>query len=254
MFEYNPYRRRSFAEPRRVQVWPPRPAPPRPAVAEPEVEEGQPPVGDRFVDQVTPMSPPTSNESSPLFNPAAAQAFTAALQRENSELRQALEKAQAGAVQQQEALRQAQAEQAALQAKLKAASDPWQERFLSLQAELGDLRARWQRRFADEAEQQKQRLLRSFLPFADHLQWAVQHGDSSEAALQTMLKDFLHTLAMEGVAPIEAAGRPFDPTEHEAVSVIAADAVEPGTVVDVVSPGYRYKDALLRPARVQVSQ
>ncbi|WP_423224385.1 nucleotide exchange factor GrpE [Candidatus Amarolinea aalborgensis] len=254
MFEYNPYRRRSFAEPRRVQVWPPRPAPTRPAVAEPEVEEGQPPVGDRFVDQVTPMSPPSSNEASPLFSPAAPPAFTTALQRENSELRQALEKAQAEAVQQQEALRQVRAEQAALQARLKAAGDPWQERFLALQTELGDLRARWQRRFADEAEHEKQRLLRSFLPFADHLQWAVQHGDSSEVALQTMLKDFVHTLAMEGVTPVEAAGRPFDPTEHEAVSVTAADGVEPGMVVDVVSPGYRYKDALLRPARVRVSQ
>lgn len=249
MFEYNPYRRQSFAEPRRVQVWPP-----RPAVAEPEVEEGQPPVGDRFIDQVTPMSPPSSHEAPVLFSPTAPPAVITALQRENSELRQALEKAQAEAAQQQAALRQAQAEQAALQAKLRAASDPWQERFLALQAELSELRARWQRRFADEAEQEKQRLLRAFLPFADHLQWAVQHGDSSVTALQTMLKDFVHTLAMEGVTPIEATGRPFDPTEHEAVSVTAADGVEPGTVVAVVSTGYRYKDALLRPARVRVSQ
>ena len=48
--------------------------------------------------------------------------------------------------------------------------------------------------------------------------------------------------------------RPLDPNQHEAVSVTAADTVEPGMIVDVVSPGYRYKDVLLRPARVRVSQ
>ena len=160
---------------------------------------------------------------------------------------------QSQVVQLEQALQQAQTERDEL-AKVTATTDPWQQRFLALQAELGDLRARWQRRFADEAEQEKQRLLRAFLPFADHLQWAVQHNDGSVAAMQAILKDFTHTLAVEGVTSVEATGQPFDPTQHEAVSVTAADAVAPGMIVDVVSPGYRYKDVLLRPARVRVSQ
>lgn len=257
MFEYNPYHRRPPMAPRRVRVWPPRPTPAQPPAIEPDLDAGLA-LLDQAVDPVTPLRGPASNELPILFDTAERRADAAGLKAENSRLHQALEKQQAQVTQLQQALHLAQAEKAALQVELEkttaVAINPWQQRFLALQAEMGDLRARWQRRFAGEAEQEKQRLLRSFLPFADHLQWAVQHGDGSATALRPMLNDFLHTLEMEGVKPLEAAGQPFDPALHEAVSVTSADGVEPGTVVDVLNAGYRYQDVLLRPARVRVSQ
>jgi molecular chaperone GrpE len=55
---------------------------------------------------------------------------------------------------------------------------------------------------------------------------------------------------------MEAAGEPFDPSRHEAVEVASAEeaGAEPGTVLQVVQPGYVLDGRVLRPARVRVAQ
>lgn len=221
------------------------------------MSDGAPPLSDQRAGAVTPPPGLASNGRHVADGRMAQPAAAAELLVENRALRAALTQAQDETTRRQQALAQVQAEAARLQEALQqkqTGGDAWEERFLALQAEMQQLRTRWQRRYADEAEREKQRLLRAFLPFADHLQWAVEHGDTSPAALQTILNDLLHTLTLEGVSHIEAQGQPFDPAVHEAVSVTAAADAEPGVVLDVVTPGYRYQNALLRPARVRVSQ
>jgi hypothetical protein len=51
------------------------------------------------------------------------------------------------------------------------------------------------------------------------------------------------------VRPIEALGKRFDPTLHEAVAM-EESAEAPGAVVGVVEDGYTISGRLLRPARV----
>ena len=60
-------------------------------------------------------------------------------------------------------------------------------------------------------------------------------------------------LESEGVSPIEALGRPFDPREHEAIAHIAATGRPEGEVVAEVRRGYRLRDRVLRAALVAVS-
>jgi molecular chaperone GrpE len=48
-------------------------------------------------------------------------------------------------------------------------------------------------------------------------------------------------------------GKAFDPARHEAVSTIADDDLEPGTIAYVVRPGYGPDDQVLRPASVVVA-
>jgi len=55
-----------------------------------------------------------------------------------------------------------------------------------------------------------------------------------------------------GLAPIDATGT-FDPLRHQAVSTVATDEVEPGTIVDVVRGGWTMGDAVLRFAQVRVA-
>ncbi|HEY5519756.1 MAG TPA: nucleotide exchange factor GrpE [Candidatus Limnocylindrales bacterium] len=61
-------------------------------------------------------------------------------------------------------------------------------------------------------------------------------------------------LASEGLSPIEAVGKPFDPREHEAVVQEERTDVADGTVVAELQRGYRIRDRVLRPAMVAVAR
>ena len=60
-------------------------------------------------------------------------------------------------------------------------------------------------------------------------------------------------LDSEGLTPIEAVGKPFDPHEHEAVTQEVTTAVPEGTVTQELQRGYRIRDRVLRPAMVAVA-
>ena len=57
------------------------------------------------------------------------------------------------------------------------------------------------------------------------------------------------------VTKIEALGKPFDPTLHQAVQTVPVEEGQtPETVVQVFQEGYMLKDRVLRPAMVVVAQ
>src|SRR6266508_4061552 len=64
------------------------------------------------------------------------------------------------------------------------------------------------------------------------------------------LSDILHE---EGLAPIEARGKPFDPELHEALMQTDEGEGE-AYVADVLRPGYTLKGRVLRPAGVRVAR
>ena len=55
-------------------------------------------------------------------------------------------------------------------------------------------------------------------------------------------------------AAIDPMGEPFDPGQHEAMSMFASPSAEPDSVIDVIQKGYALHARLLRPARVIVAQ
>jgi molecular chaperone GrpE len=60
-------------------------------------------------------------------------------------------------------------------------------------------------------------------------------------------------LAENGLQPIEAEEKTFDPNVHEAIAHEPSDRFAEGIVVRQTRRGYRFKDRLLRPAKVVVS-
>jgi molecular chaperone GrpE len=60
-------------------------------------------------------------------------------------------------------------------------------------------------------------------------------------------------LESEGVTPVDALGRPFDPHEHEALARVPNTGRPEGEVVAELRRGYRLRDRVLRPALVAVS-
>jgi molecular chaperone GrpE len=61
-------------------------------------------------------------------------------------------------------------------------------------------------------------------------------------------------LESEGLKPIEALGKQFDPHEHEAIAQEDRPGVAEGTIVAELQKGYRIRDRVLRPAMVAVAR
>ena len=133
------------------------------------------------------------------------------------------------------------------------ASD-YKDLYLRAMADMANFRRRTEERAREQVEEERRRLLNEFLEFADNLERAVAHQDEPglRSGLRLTSEGLQRFLAREGVEPVEAAGRPFDPQLHEAVSTVAGAAA--GRVVEVVRRGYRYHGRLLRPARVVVGR
>jgi molecular chaperone GrpE (heat shock protein) len=79
--------------------------------------------------------------------------------------------------------------------------------------------------------------------------------DALLAGLQLVVAQFDAALGALGLERIEAAGAPFDPALHEAVTLVAdRDPARAGTVVAEIQAGYRLAGRVVRPARVAVGR
>ncbi len=67
-------------------------------------------------------------------------------------------------------------------------------------------------------------------------------------------KQIADILEADGLKVIDALGKDFDPQYHHAIEKEHQDGVEPGKVIQVLQTGYTYKDRLLKPAMVKVSE
>jgi molecular chaperone GrpE len=129
----------------------------------------------------------------------------------------------------------------------------YKDKYLRATAEVENTRKRLERRYADQAEEEKKRLLRAFLTVTDNLERALAHsGDGFRDGIKLTYQELQRLLSREGVEPLEAIGQPFDPYYHEAVDTVAGDD-EVETVVGERQRGYLYRGELLRPAKVEVA-
>jgi molecular chaperone GrpE len=84
-----------------------------------------------------------------------------------------------------------------------------------------------------------------------------QEGSPEEPLAQGILltyRDLCGSLKGNGIEAVDPTGEKFDPHLHEAISTMAADGAESGTVVEVMQKGYRLGEQLIRPARVVVAE
>ena len=67
-------------------------------------------------------------------------------------------------------------------------------------------------------------------------------------------KTFKQILENNGVTKIEALGKPFDPAYHSAIETVSVEGTKSNIVVEEIMTGYTYKDRILRPSMVKVSE
>lgn len=140
--------------------------------------------------------------------------------------------------------------------RLKGALATEREQSLRLLAEFDNYRRRTneERAFAEEAG--KREILLALLDVMDDFDRALLHvGTAPDAVadglklIRQRLSDVLHS---NSVIPFDSEGQPFDPTIHEAMTMIDNEGAESGTVYAEARRGYFMNGKLLRPALVAV--
>ncbi|AKT52516.1 hypothetical protein ADJ73_01930 [Arsenicicoccus sp. oral taxon 190] len=100
-------------------------------------------------------------------------------------------------------------------------------------------------------------VIEALMPVLDEISLARQHGDLAEGTPFASIADKLQgALGRFGLEQFGEAGDAFDPTIHEALMHVEAElpeGVTGTTVVQVLQPGYRQGERVLRAARVSVA-
>lgn len=151
------------------------------------------------------------------------------------------------------------AEAAEVVERLAAELEELRDRHLRLAAEFENYRKRTRQELLKTRELGQAELAGRLLDALDDLARIAEapaDGTTVEAlhqGVELVERKLLKELADAGLKPIDAAGKRFDPNEHEALSSVpTADPEEDEVVAEVFVPGYRFRDRLLRPARVVV--
>jgi molecular chaperone GrpE len=140
--------------------------------------------------------------------------------------------------------------------RLKEELDTERERGLRMLAEFDNYRRRTRQEHALAEQDGKREVLLALLDVMDDFDRALLHlGEAPDAVadgLRLIRQRFSDVLHSNGVTPFDSEGKPFDPTVHEAMTVIDSDGEESGTVYTEHRRGYFINGELLRPARVAV--
>ncbi|MCD9026878.1 nucleotide exchange factor GrpE [Luteimonas sp. BDR2-5] len=108
------------------------------------------------------------------------------------------------------------------------------------------------RRFANE------RLLSGLVPVFDALEAGLAsapENDPLRAGVELTLRELVKATEAHGLTTVApAAGEPFNPEHHQAMSIVDVPGVAPGAVAQVFQKGYLLNDRLLRPAMVVVAK
>jgi molecular chaperone GrpE len=130
------------------------------------------------------------------------------------------------------------------------------DRYLRTLAEMDNMRRRHERERQDLLKYATEKLLQDLLPVLDSFEKASSvPGTGADSAIvegiRMVHKQLMHVLEVNGLKPVEAAGKPFDPNLHQAIQRIEGDVADE-TVKDEYQRGYLLNGRLVRPSMVSV--
>ena len=146
--------------------------------------------------------------------------------------------------------------------KLKEENKKKSEEVLIAKAELVNYRKRKDEEVVRMLKFCNEDLIKQMLPVLDNFERAIKLDDNNlEDEVSKFLEGFKmiycnmqNIMSNFDVKVIDGANKPFDPVYHNAILVEKVEGVEPGVVIEVLQKGYIYKDKVIRPAMVKVSE
>jgi len=133
------------------------------------------------------------------------------------------------------------------------------EKNLRLLADSRNLQQRAQRDKAETLKYAEAEFARELLVVIDDLERTLDSAKTAEDVeavadgVRIIYEHFLKVLRSRGIEPIEAEGRPFDPSFHEALMQQPSEEYPAGTVMQELARGYKMHDRVIRASRVVVS-
>ncbi len=148
-----------------------------------------------------------------------------------------------------------------LQARTETAEQKLKERLQELEKENEAYRDRQARQAERRLAKEKEDLLGGFLETVDNLERTLEAVEAG-GGLESLNKGVALTLELlrkrlqsEGVQELDLLHREFDPHQAEAMGYASVDDPQlDQKVVEILQPGYRMGETLLRPARVRIGQ
>ena len=126
---------------------------------------------------------------------------------------------------------------------------------LRAEAELQNVLKRTAREVENAHKYGLERFIQNLLPVVDSLEKAAEASapDQSEASdtaiegINLCCKLLVDVLEKEGIKAIDPLGEPFDPSEHQAMSMVENSDMEPNSIAAVVQKGWKLNERLVRP-------
>jgi molecular chaperone GrpE len=140
------------------------------------------------------------------------------------------------------------------------------DRLLRTLAEMENLRRRTEKEVADARTYAVTNFARDILAVADNMERAMQALDDeirekADAGVKALLdgvelteRELMKVMEKHGIKRLDPKGEKFDPNFHQAMFELPDPTVPSGMVAQVVQPGYKIGERVLRPALVGVSK
>ena len=136
-----------------------------------------------------------------------------------------------------------------------------QDRHLRLRAEFDNYKKRKDKEFTRLLQYEGENVIISFLGIADDLQRMIdsvdgeksQNAESFIEGINLILEKLHRRLGALKVEPFGSEGIKFDPELHDAMMTQSSDDHEDGVVIQEFEKGYKYKDRVIRHAKVIVN-
>ena len=136
--------------------------------------------------------------------------------------------------------------------------DEFYQRLLRLQAEFDNYRKRTEKEKQSFYDYSLGNFFSELLPILDAFERGMLAPDTEtvenfKTGFQLIFKQFKEVITHNGLKPIDAIGKTFDPNFHEAVIREETDTIPDNEIVSEMQCGYLFKDRVLRPSLVTVA-
>ena len=130
-------------------------------------------------------------------------------------------------------------------------------------AELDNIRRRLERDKDAAVKFANEKLLGELVAICDSLELGLKAAESADVkdqakalieGKQLTYKQLMALLEKYGVKQLDPTGKPFNPDQHQAMSMVESKDVPPNHVLSVMQKGYMLHDRLLRPATVVIAK
>lgn len=138
-------------------------------------------------------------------------------------------------------------------------ADDGNEKYVRLMAEFQNYKKRVAKEKNDIREYATEKLVMELLPVLDNFERALAASAEDDPAgyakgMELIFTQMVTELQKSGLTEVEAEGRDFDPTKHNAVMTEENEELESGKVSKVLQKGYALNDKVIRPSMVAVTK